>query len=339
VRRILRRCLQKDVKKRLQAIGDARLLLDEYLEDPHASDVLALPVVPKAPIWRRALPWAVAAVSAIALVASLFILGPRTAVSRAPIRLDTQLSNDPLISDAGSALVVSPDGTKLAYSVGDGNRRSLHVRSLEQLEGSSLTGTEDAYHPFFSPDGKWIGFVTRSELKKVSVSGGAPLTLCPVKLSRGASWATDDSIVFSASAGSGLSLIAAAGGEPKPLTELREGEASHRWPQVLPGGRAAIFSSSASTSNFDEANIEAVILSSVSRKVIHRGGSYARYVPSGHLLFAREGTLFATPFDLDGLELIGSPAPILEGIASNPFHGSAQCVPRGRTASSTGARW
>jgi len=324
VRRLLRRCLQKNVKKRLQAIGDARLLLEEYLEDPHASEALALPVLPREPVWRRALPWAVAGVSVVALAVSVLWFSPAPAASDLPIRFDTQLSPEPLFSDVGSALVVSPDGTRLAYIVGDGNRRSLHIRTLDQLQGSALSGTEEAYHPFFSPDGKWVGFVTRSELKKVSFSGGAPLTLCPVNISRGASWAPDDTIIFTPNPGAGLFRVAAAGGEPQPLTELKEGEASHRWPQVLPGGKAVLFSSSASTSNFDDANIELVVLATGERKVLHRGGSNARYVASGHLVYAREGTLFAAPFDLGRLELTGSPAPVLEGIASNPFHGSAQ---------------
>ncbi len=324
VRRLLRRCLQKNVKKRLQAIGDARLLLEEYLEDPHTSEALALPVLPREPVWRRALPWAVAGVSILALAVSVLWFSPAPAASDLPIRFDTLLSSEPLFSDVGSALVVSPDGTRLAYIVGDGNRRALHIRTLDQLQGSPLSGTEEGYHPFFSPDGKWVGFVTRSELKKVSFSGGAPLTLCPVNLSRGASWAPDDTIVFTPNPGAGLFRVAAAGGEPQPLTELKEGEASHRWPQVLPGGKAVLFSSSSSTSNFDDANIELVVLATGERKVLHRGGSYARYVGSGHLVYAREATLFAAPFDLGRLELTGSPAPILEGIASNPFHGSAQ---------------
>jgi serine/threonine-protein kinase len=323
VRRVLRRCLQKNVKKRLQAIGDARLLLEEYIEDPRASEALAAPVLHKEPAWRRALPWALAGASILALLSTLLWREPAPG-DWDPIRLDTQLSSEPLFSDVGSAMVVSPDGTRLAYVVGDGNRRSLQIRALDQLQGSPLSGTEEAYHPFFSPDGKWVGFVTRSELKKVSVSGGAPLTLCPVNISRGASWAPDDTIIFTQNPGTGLSRVAAAGGEPKLLTELKEGEASHRWPQVLPGGRAALFSSSTSTSNFDDANIEAVTLATGERKVIHRGGSYARYVGSGHLVFVREGTLFAVPFDPERLELTGSPAPVLEGIASNPFHGSAQ---------------
>jgi serine/threonine-protein kinase len=324
VRRLLRRCLQKNVKKRLQAIGDARLLLEEYLEDPHTSEALALPVLPREPVWRRALPWALAGVSALALAVSVLWFSPAPAASDLPIRFETQLSSEPLFSDVGSALVVSPDGTRLAYIVGDGNRRALHIRTLDQLQGSALSGTEEAYHPFFSPDGKWVGFVTRSELKKVSFSGGAPLTLCPVNISRGASWAPDDTIIFTPNPGAGLFRVPAAGGEPQPLTELKDGEASHRWPQVLPGGKAVLFSSSASTSNFDDANIELVVLATGERKVLHRGGSNARYVGSGHLVYAREATLFAAPFDLGRLELTGSPAPILEGIASNPFHGSAQ---------------
>jgi serine/threonine-protein kinase len=240
------------------------------------------------------------------------------------VRLNAEVSNTGLFSDVGSAVVLSPDGTLLAYVVGDGNSRSLHIRSLDRLEGSPLSGTEQSYHPFFSPDGKWVGFVTRTELKKVSISGGAPLTLADANLSRGASWGPDDTIVFAPTPGAGLSVVPAAGGEAQGLTELGEGETSHRWPQFLPDGKTVLFTSHASSSNFDDANVEAVVVATGERKVLHRGGSYARYVPSGHLVYVREGTLFGAPFDATRLEMTGSPAPILEGVISSPYHGSAQ---------------
>jgi len=171
----------------------------------------------------RALPRAVVGVSALALAVSVLWFSPASPASDLPIRFDTQLSPEPLFSDAGSALVVSPDGTRLAYIVGDGNRRSLHIRTLDQLQGSPLSGTEEAYHPFFSPDGKWVGFVTRSELKKVSFSGGAPLTLCPVNISRGASWAPDGQrVVFSADTSGATNIYwkrADGSGETERLTD------------------------------------------------------------------------------------------------------------------------
>jgi serine/threonine-protein kinase len=326
IRRLLRRCLQKAPRKRLQSIGDARLVIEEYLEDPQAAtqDVISAPAPVALPPWRRALPWAVAGLMTLVFALALLLLWPGAPTSQPIVRLNAEVSSGNLFSDIGSAVVLSPDGERLAYVAADGATRQLHIRSLDRLEGASLSGTEGAYHPFFSPDGKWVGFVTRTELKKVSISGGAPLTLCDVNLSRGASWGPDDTIVFASTPGGGLSQVPAAGGEPKPLTELAEGEATHRWPQILPGGGVVLFTSHSSTNNFDDANVEVVVLDTGERKVLHRGGSYARYVPSGHLVYVREGTLFAAPFDLRRLELTGSPAPILEGVISGPYHGAAQ---------------
>jgi serine/threonine-protein kinase len=323
IRRLLRRCLEKNLRKRLQAMGDARLVIEECLEEP-AVAWQEIPVSAPPPERYRALPWGVAALLALALALTLLILWPAREPPASTVRLNAELSGSSLFADVGSAIVLSPDGTRLAYVVGDGNSRKLYTRSLDQLEGAPLSGTEGAYHPFFSPDGKWVGFVTRNELKKVSVSGGAPLTLSQINLSRGASWGADDTIVFAATPGSGLSRIPAAGGTPEPLTALAQGEASHRWPQILPGGKAVLFTSHATSSNFDDANLEVVDLKTRQRKVLHRGGSYARYLASGHLVYAREATLFAAPFDLRRLELTGSPAPILQGVIHSPYHGSAQ---------------
>ena len=322
--RLLRRCFEKNVRQRLQSMGDARIVIDEYLSNPAAeSTVIAGPATsPAQAPWVRVLPWALAGLAAAAFLAALAM---RPSLPEASVvRLNAEVSNTGLFSDVGSAVVVSPDGTRLAYVVGDGNSRNLHIRSLDQLEGAPLSGTEQSYHPFFSPDGKWVGFVTRTELKKVSVSGGAPLTLAEANLSRGASWGPDETIVFAPTPGAGLSFVPSAGGEPKVLTELGDEETSHRWPQYLPDGKAVLFTSHASSRNFDDANIEAVVVATGERKVLHRGGSYARYVPSGHLVYVREGTLFGAPFDARRLEMTGSPAPILEDVISSPFHGSAQ---------------
>jgi serine/threonine-protein kinase len=182
------------------------------------------------------------------------------------------------------------------------------------------------YHPFFSPDGEWIGYVTRNELKKVSVTGGAPITLAPVTRSRGATWGPDGTIVFASGTRTGLSRIPAAGGEVTPLTTLDEAakEVGHRWPQWLPGGRAVLFTSARGESPDIEISIETVEVATGERKVIHRGGQYARYVPTGHILFVQDATLFALPFDPDRLETRGSQMPVLEGIESQPGEGAAQ---------------
>jgi len=332
IRQILRRCLARDRTQRLQAIGDARILIQESIDHPEAvvTDAGAPPVAGQ-PVQRSVIPWVVAGAAMLGLIVALFMRWPSEAPPRPIVRLNAEVSSGRLFSDLGSAVVLSPDGSRLVYVVGDGNNQQLHARSLDQLEGAPLSGTEEGYHPFFSPDGKWVGFVTPTELKKVSVSGGAPLKLCDVNLSRGASWGLDDTIVFAPTPGSGLSRVSAAGGEPQVLTELAEGESSHRWPQVLPGGEAVLFTSHVASNNFDDATIELLYVETGERKVLHRGGSYARYVTSGHLVYVREGTLFAAPFDLDPFRNAG-----ISGACSRGCH--LYSLPRERSVR-RGGRW
>ena len=160
------------------------------------------------------------------------------------INVDMKLTDTQLWTQLGPALEFSPDGSRMAYVTGTESSRQLYVRVLDQLVstrlGEGANGESAPYHPFFSPDGQWIGYVTSTELRKVPVSGGTPLTLCKVNRSRGATWSPDNTIVFATSPNSGLSVVPAAGGEPKALTTLDEAkkEATHRWPQVLPGGKA-----------------------------------------------------------------------------------------------------
>ena len=139
------------------------------------------------------------------------------------------------------SVALSPDGTHLAYVATRGTIRQLFLRALDQDEGRPIPGTEGAVVPFFSPDGQWVGFWASGYLKKVSISGGAPLTLCEALAMRGASWGTDDTIVFAPTATSGLFQVSAAGGTPQELTTLKEGENSHRWPEFVPDGKAVLF--------------------------------------------------------------------------------------------------
>ncbi len=169
-------------------------------------------------------------------------------------------------------------------------------------------------NPFFSPDGQWLAFFTTGALKKVSVSGGAALTLAEASGGgRGGTWGPDDTIVYTPSPGVGLYRVPASGGTPVELTQLSEGEASHRWPWFLPNGKAVLFVV-AEDGGSDDATIEAVLLETGERKVLHRGGTFPRYASSGHLLYARETTLFAIPFDADRIEPTGEPSPVIEGV-------------------------
>jgi len=331
IRQLLRRCLTRDRKRRLQSIGDARVIIEDYLENPadEKTVVSAKATAPGVPVWKRALPAAV--VSAIAAgVTAAIVSGLGSGTPEPPLRLDFALLDGPLFLGLGSSVVLSPDGTRIAYAVGDENSTDLYIRSLDQLESTKIasgSGTSSAYHPFFSPDGTWLGYVTPQELLKVPVTGGTPLRLCKVDRSRGATWAPDDTIIFAPSPSSPLFRVPATGGEPQPLTTLDEAnkEATHRWPQVLPGGEAVLFTSHTQPAGgFDKASIEVLILKTGERKVLHRGGSYARFVPSGHLVFVNEATLFAAPFDLGKLELTGSPAPVVQDVSWGISDGGAQ---------------
>jgi len=331
IRQLLRRCLTRDRKRRLQSIGDARVIVEDYLENPvDEKTVISMRVAaPTTPVWKRVLPTALVALVAAGVTAAI-VSGLGGGTAEPPLRLDFALLDGPLFSGLGSSAVLSPDGTRIAYVVGDENATTLYVRSLDQLESTEIasgSGTTSAYHPFFSPDGAWLGYVTPQELLKVPVTGGTPLRLCKVDRSRGASWAPDDTIIFAPSPSSPLFRVPATGGEPQPLTTLDEAnkEATHRWPQVLPGGEAVIFTSHTQPAGgFDNANIEVLILKTGERKVLHRGGSYARYVPSGHLVYVNEATLFAAPFDLGNLELTGSPAPVVQDVSWTVSDGGAQ---------------
>jgi len=239
--------------------------------------------------------------------------------------MNVELSAELELSDeAGAPFAISPDGRRLVVAMGQ--PPMLHIRGMNQLEFTVLSGTEEARNPFFSPDGRWIAFFTGQNLKKVSVTGGAPLTLCDVQRSRGGSWGADDFIVLATHTQVGLSRISAAGGELEPLTELdsESRERSHRWPQHLPGGRGVLFTRQARGENFNESLIELFDLETRQRTVLHRGGSQARYVPGGFLVFVRENTLFAARFDLDRLALDGAPVPVVEQISFDSSDGGSK---------------
>ena len=166
-----------------------------------------------------------------------------------------------------------------------------------------VSGGDLAYLPFFSPDGEWIAFVTPNELKKVSVSGGTPLTIATVDFCRGATWTPDDHIIFTPGQQAPLFRIPAVGGEPEQLTTLDEekGEITHRWPHVLPNGKAVLFVSHTENARFAEATIEVLDLDTGTRHMLHRGGTYGLVTPGNDLLFASDGTIFAAALDASGV--------------------------------------
>jgi serine/threonine-protein kinase len=330
VRRLLRRCLEREPSARLADASTARLEIDDALTG-RGQDHVEVRELIAIPTWKRALPWALLGAAVLALAATAPLWMSSAESPKTPVRLEAVITEDPLWANLGSSVVLSPDGSRLAFVAE--NRlgiRTLYLRSLDQLIpvglASGPTG-RTPYHPFFSPDGRWVGFVTPNELKKVPTTGGTPITLCEVDRSRGAAWTPDGNIVFSPDQGSALMQVSDNGGEPQPLTELDEarGELSHRWPSVVPGGRAVVFTvGTRESTTADEATISMVTLETGERKDLHAGGYYGQVTPTGHLVFIRDATLFAAPFDLDRLEVTGSPAPVVQGITTEPGPGGAQ---------------
>jgi serine/threonine-protein kinase len=327
VRALLARCLTKDPKKRLQAIGEARISIEEAIAGVTEANVVPTRAV--SPLWL-----AVAGAATLALGVTVGALWPRSAPSAAPaVRLSAELGMDLSRRQSlmrGPAAVLSPDGTLAAFVArGDTpDEQQLYLRRLDQLEASPLAGTEGARNPFFSPDGQWVAFFAEGKLKKVAIAGGAAVTLCEAPDDRGGSWGEDGTIVFTPSPAADvfLSRVSSSGGTPEVLTkpDPAEGDVTHRWPQVLPGGRGVLYTASTIVGKYDGATIVAEVLPNGPKKLLVRGGYHGRYLPSGHLVYVREGTLFAAAFDLDRMELSGQPVPAVEGVTSSSLSAGAQ---------------
>ena len=198
---------------------------------------------------------AVAAALAIVAVAALFGWWRATRLIEQPlrplVRLDVDLGPDVVLrSLAGADAILSPDGTRLVYVSQD----RLFTRRLDQPNATELAGTQGAFAPFFSPDGQWVAFFTPGKLNKISVEGGAAVTLCDAPNGRSGSWGEDGNIIAALSPTASLSRIPSDGGPPTSVTDLLSGEQTHRWPQILPG-KAVLFTAGP-TQTFDTANIE-----------------------------------------------------------------------------------
>ncbi len=260
-------------------------------------------------------------VLAIALAATSVFLyrGARSLPSR-PLMLNVELAPETALTSRNSLVALSPDGTLLAFNTrgADGNVR-VAVRRLDQNQATQLSGTENARSGcFFSPDGQWIAFTDGTKLKKIRTTGGAAVTLYDAPIYYSGDWGDDGNIIGPLGVGTGLSRIPAAGGAAIPLTELNheKGERAHRWPQVLPGSQAVLFSVYHAIENYDNADIEVVSVKTGKRTTVYHGGFFARYLPSGHLVYVHQNTLFAVPFDLRQLRLTGEPQPLLENITN-----------------------
>ena len=184
----------------------------------------------------------------------------------------------------------------------------MHVRRLDQLTATPLDGTQGASTPFFSPDGQWLAFFADAKLKKIPVTGGAAVTLAEAPDDRGGSWAEDGTIVFAPNNRSGLMRVSSVGGPTQQVTTLEDGEITHRFPQILPGGAAVLYTASTEVNIGDDAKLVVQPLPSGERIIVQRGGYFGRYVASGHIVYMQDDTLFALPFDQRRLEVTGPAA-------------------------------
>jgi serine/threonine-protein kinase len=319
VRRLLRRCLEKDPRRRLQAIGEARVHIEDLLSG--AADTTVGPaLLHVVPLWRRALPWASAGTLAAGLAATLVLWPPwRPAAAAAPrvMRTTITTSGPAALTIGGNDddLALSPDGTHVVY-VGNGGTQ-LFVRALDAFEPVAIASGQ-VRGPFISPDGQWVGF-NRAGIYKVAMTGGPSFRVASTDGGAGAAtWGPDDTIIFSTSnPTTGLQRVSASGGTAEVLTrpDRAQGEADHLWPEILPSGHAVLFTITSQTGGPDSAQVAVRDLRTGTQKVLVRGGSHAHYVATGHLLYLAAGTLHAIRFDPNRLETHGTAVPVLPQLA------------------------
>ncbi len=334
LQQLLRRCLEKDPKQRLRDIGDVRLALAKgFGAEPGA--IQQLQRTPRQSWWRQL---AFVGVPSLAIGAAAagagtwFATRPNTArVARFTVTPTGTAAMTAINLDR--ELAITPDGTHVVY-VGN-NGTQLFVRALDQLEPTPLAGLDLPRGPFLSPDGQWIGFFDNAGaplsggglggaaviLKKVSIAGGPALPLWSFTGGQraGATWGDDGTIIFATTdAASGLWRVSEAGGEATLLTKPNQdrGEGDHLWPEFLPGGRAVLFTLTPTTGGIETAKVAVLDLKTGTQKILVSGGSHAHYVASGHLVYGVTGTLRAVAFDLNRLEVTGTPVPVLPQVVT-----------------------
>jgi serine/threonine-protein kinase len=314
IRTLLIRCLEKDRTRRVADIAAALFVIDEQKGLGPSGTIAALPLrMP--PLWRRAVT-ATAAVVVGAAIASGALWSVRpSSPQRNVTRFTLALAAGQQFTNPGrQVLAISPDGTRVVYVA---NRR-LYLRSMSETEARPIVGTENetgVAHPVFSPDSQSVAFYSGGDrtLKRIAVSGGAAVTICQADSPFGMSWGPDG-IVFGQGP-KGIMRVSPIGGTPELLVSLHAGEFAHG-PQTLLDGQAVLFTLATGgiTNRWDNAHIVVQSLKSGERKTLVDGGSDGRYLPTGHLVYALGGTLFAVPLDVRRLEVTGGPTPVVEGV-------------------------
>jgi serine/threonine-protein kinase len=307
--RVLARCLKKKPRERYHSIADVRIDIEEIAADPEGAKLEA--ARPETVARRPIAGWIAAAVAttAVLAVAAAWTLWPDPP-PRSLMRFDYDVPESLQFRIAGRPIfALSRDGRRFVVNTGQG----LYLREMSDLEARPIPGTEAVLtNPFFSPDGQSVAYFSPADVafKRISISGGAPVLMAAgVDNPFGASWGGDGMIL--AGQTEGVVRFPASGGEPEIVVAAEPGERLHG-PELLPDGDSILFS--ATTTNWDAAEIAVASLATGERTILLRGGSDARYLPSGHLVYAREDDLFAVPFDLATLSVTGGAQPLVQGL-------------------------
>jgi Tol biopolymer transport system component len=336
VRRLLRRCVEKDRKRRLADAGDARLEIDDapLIEDGQRTGVVAQT---SRSTWRRAAPIVAAALVGLGVGMGTTWRAMRAAsVTPGVVRLTIA----PMAGESFGTpspdpdLAVSLDGRRIVYVGQMGGQTRLSVRAIDRLEARVLDGLPTGFgavrSPFLSPDGAWVGFFESTgnthSLNKVPLAGGAAVALCSTEgTPRGASWGPRDAVIFATSApGTGLMEVSVSGGNPRALTrpDTAKGEVGHFFPEILPGGEAVLFTI-VTRRPIENSQVAVLDLRTGHSRVLVQGGSNAHYAGSGHLVYALRGAVYAVAFDLEHLQVRSDPILVEERLVTKSLSGAA----------------
>ena len=310
VRQAMGVCFQKDPKRWAQAIGDVQLTLEGAF-DMVGSQSREAGIAPQRRAWQRPLLVALVASLVTAVVIGIAVLSLAPSQERPVTRFEYTLPAGQRFRNTGRPLIAfSRDGRRFVYNTTQG----LYLRAMNEPDAHVIPGTDaNLISPFFSPDGQSVGYWQDGQLKRLAITGGAPVVIGGAENPFGVSWETDNTILFGQP--KGIMRVPATGGTPELVIPAKDGEQFYG-PQLLPDGDSVLFSLTtlSGTSRWDRAQVVVQSLRSSERTVLVQGGSDARFVPTGHLVYALEEGLFAIPFDADRRELKGGAVPLEQGI-------------------------